>query len=96
MSNDLLNIELIKEYILNKKIRWTNHCLNRLSQRKMQLVDVKNAIITGQIIEYYYDDYPYPSCLILGYTVNKKMIHIVCGMDKDFIYMITVLNVMEI
>ena len=66
MNKNLLNIETIKKYVEKRKIDWTVHCLNRLNQRNISIIDVKNAINTGRIIEYYYDDYPYPSCLIYG------------------------------
>lgn len=89
MKEDLLNIEIIKEYIAKRKIDWTKHCLNRLNQRDILISDVKTAVNNGKIIEYYYDDYPYPSCLILGYNINKKILHIVCGMSKDTVHMIT-------
>ena len=90
MNNDLLNIEIIREYIAKRKIDWTKHCLNRLNQRNILISDVKTAINNGKIIEYYYDDCPYPSCLILGYNVSNKIIHIVCGVSEDTVHMITV------
>lgn len=37
-----------------------------------------------------YDDYPYPSCLILGYSINNEILHILCGMSEDTVHMITV------
>lgn len=89
LKEDLLNIEIIKEYIAKRKIDWTKHCLNRLNQRNIQISEVKTAVNRGKIIEYYYDDYPYPSCLILGYNINKKILHIVCGMSEDIVHMIT-------
>ena len=89
MSEDLLNIEIIKEYIKTKKIDWTKHCLNRLNQRDISISDVKTAINNGSIIEYYYNDYPYPSCLILGYELNNKVLHIVCGISDGLVHMIT-------
>ncbi len=58
MNEELLNIETIKEYIAKRKIDWTKHCLNRLSQRDILISDVKIAVNNGKIIEYYYDDYP--------------------------------------
>ena len=58
-------------------------------QRNILISDVKTAINNGKIIEYYYDDYPYPSCLILGYNTNNKIIHIVCGVSEDTVHMIT-------
>ena len=89
MSKDLLNIEIIKKYLEQKKVDWTKHCLNRLNQRNIQISDVKTAINNGKIIEFYYNDYPYESCLILGYSVNKKIIHIVCGISEDILHIIT-------
>jgi hypothetical protein len=89
LKKDLLNIEIIKEYILKRKVDWTKHCLNRLNQRNIQIADVKTAVSNGKIIEYYYDDYPYPSCLILGYNVDNKILHIVCGINEDMVHMIT-------
>lgn len=89
MSKDLLKIEIIREYILKKKVDWTKHCLNRLQQRNIKISEVKTAINNGKIIEYYYDDFPYPSCLILGYNINNRLLHVVCGMSEDTIHMIT-------
>ena len=89
MNNDLLNIEIIGGYIAKRKIDWTKHCLNRLNQRDILISDVKTAINNGKIIEYYYDDYLYPSCLILGYNINNKTLHIVCGISEKVIHMIT-------
>ena len=31
----------------------------------------------GEIIEQYPDDYPFPSCLIFGYSVDNRIIHVV-------------------
>ena len=89
MDNNVLDIEIIKKYIKERKINWTKHCLDRLNKRNIKLIDVKTAINNGKIIEYYYDDYPYPSCLILGYTIENKIIHIVCGISEEILYMIT-------
>ncbi len=89
MNKNLLNIETIKKYVEKRKIDWTVHCLNRLNQRNISIIDVKNAINTGRIIEYYYDDYPYPSCLILGKSRKGKLIHIVCGISNELVHMIT-------
>ena len=89
MEDDILKIEIIREYLLKRKIDWTKHCLNRLQQRNIKISEVKNAINTGKIIEYYYDDFPFPSCLILGYNINNKLLHVVCGMSEDIVHIIT-------
>ncbi len=89
MNKNIFNIQDIKEYILKRNVYWTKHCLNRLDQRNISVSDVKFAIFNGNIIEYYYEDYPYPSCLILGNNANNRIIHIVCGVSEDVVHMIT-------
>ena len=71
------------------RIIWTQHCLERMQERDISRADVKNVILTGEIIEEYPDDYPHPSCLIFGYTINNRILHIVVGCDTINIYIIT-------
>lgn len=89
MSKELLNIETLKNYINKRNIIWTRHCLNRINQRNILIIDIKTAISNGKISEYYYNDYPYPSCLIIGKDKNSNIIHVVCGINNEFVYMIT-------
>jgi hypothetical protein len=48
-----------------------------------------NALIHGEIIEEYPNDYPYPSCLVLGLSPAGKHLHIVCGMSENTLWLIT-------
>ena len=89
MINSKLNIEIIKKCILQRKVYWTRHCINKLNQRNILIEDIKTATYNGRIIEYYYEDYPYPSCLIMGYNINNIILHIVCGINDGIVYMIT-------
>lgn len=89
MNNLLMNMKIINKYIFQRKVIWTRHCLNRLSQRDISILDIKTAISNGNIIERYYDDYPYQSCLILGRDNKKRNIHIVCGINNESVYIIT-------
>lgn len=89
MNNELLNIDIINKYLTCRKIIWTKHCLNRINQRNISILSIKKAIKNGKVIEYYYNDYPFPSCLIRGKDEKNKIIHIVCGMSIECIYMIT-------
>jgi hypothetical protein len=45
LNEDLLNIEIIREYVSKRKIDWTKHCLNRINQRNILIADVKNLLI---------------------------------------------------
>lgn len=84
-----LNIAKIKKLIKDNKIRWTNHVIVRLLQRNITQSDVKEAILNGDIIEEYENDYPYPSCLIYGVSLNNQVIHIVCGLNEEELWIIT-------
>ena len=57
--------------------------------QKLQENGYKIGIATGEIIEDYPEDYPNPSCLIFGYNVNGRILHIVAGCDNINIYIIT-------
>ena len=85
----ILSIDKIKQLIKDKKIRWTNHVIIRLFQRNITQSDVEYAILSGEIIEEYERDYPYPSCLVYGINLNKEVIHIVCGLSEDELWIIT-------
>ena len=45
LEKDLLNIEVIKEYIAKRKIDWTKHCLNRLNQRNILIYKTNNEML---------------------------------------------------
>ena len=51
--------------------------------------DVTQAIRSGEIIEQYPDDYPYPSCLLLGTTDTGETFHVVCSQGDSEVWMIT-------
>lgn len=84
-----MDIQEIKELLKQNKIRWSTHCLERMQDREIYIKDVKNCIMTGEVIEDYPDDYPHPSCLVFGYTLGKVILHVVVGNDSRQIYIIT-------
>ena len=84
-----IDIERIKDLIKKNKIRWTNHVIIRLFQRHITQADVEKAIINGEIIEVYENDYPYPSCLVYGINLDNEVIHVVCGLNIEEVWIIT-------
>ncbi len=70
-------------------IKITIHAARRLEQRGILLRDILMCIQTGEIIEQYPDDYPYPSCLILGQNIDHSPIHAVIGMNETDLFLIT-------
>lgn len=88
-KNMILDIKKIQGLIEHGEIKWTVHGLARMQERDIRIADVKSCISTGEIIEEYLDDYPCPSCLIFGYSVNNAILHTVVGMDETCVYVIT-------
>ena len=84
-----MDLKICQLLCQESKIMWTQHCLERMQERDISRNDVKNGIATGEIIEEYPEDYPNPSCLIFGYSVNKRVLHIVVGCDTMKLYIIT-------
>ena len=66
----------------------TQHSRIRFAERGIEINDVCNAISSGIIIEQYPEDYPFPSCLILGNS-NDKILHVVASINDSIIYIVT-------
>lgn len=83
-------IERIKKLCENKKLQLTDHAIKRFTERNIDIVeDIVPAIMSGEIIETYPDDYPFISYLVLGVTLKQKAIHIVCAVGDDVLWIIT-------
>jgi len=84
-----MTIEDIALLCNKRSVRWTKHILERLIRRGICMDDVESALLSGEIIEQYPTDYPYPSCLVLGYTKADKALHVVCGSNLNELWLIT-------
>lgn len=85
----MISIEDLKNLCDRKAVRWTMHVLKRLILRNISQDEVIEAIQRGKVIEQYPEDYPFPSCLILGITVAGKYLHVVCGRGNEEVWIIT-------
>lgn len=85
----MINIETLQGYYEQDKIIISVHAQNRLRQRGIKQRDVRNCIMTGEIIEQYPDDFPFPSCLVYGHTSDKRIIHVVVSDEGTFGRIIT-------
>lgn len=66
----------------NYKIAYRVHSSKRMFERQIDNNDIEYILRTGEIIEYYNNDYPLPSVLINGCTKNKRHIHLVVAINK--------------
>jgi len=83
---DITNLQMLCD---RGAVRWTGHVLKRLLQRGISQADVIQAVQGGEIIEQYPDDYPYPSCLLLGADAAGDPLHVCCGRGHDELWVIT-------
>ena len=88
-EKSLIEIELLRQYSKAENIVVTAHSRKRLLERGILLRDIMQVIAFGEIIEQYPEDYPFPSALLLGMSVNGKYLHVVLSMDGQTIYLIT-------
>jgi len=84
-----MTAEDIASLCKESSLRWTSHILERLFQRNIRVDDVKSALTNGEIIEQYPNDYPFPSCLVLGHTAAGNPLHVVCGSNGVELWLIT-------
>ncbi len=68
----MLDIENLRKLAKDdNKVFIAQHAMQRFRERGIKYSDVINCIIVGEIIEQYPNDYPTPSCLILGINCLK-------------------------
>ena len=85
-----MTAEDIAGYIRNSSLFWTDHIQKRLAQRNIPPGDVETALANCEIIEQYPEDYPFPSCLVLGRNSAGEALHVVCGSNGSVLRLITV------
>ena len=62
--------------------RFTDHARREMEMEPsgpISTAEILATFDTGEIIEEYPDDVPYPSCLILGRTQAGRPLHVVCA-----------------
>lgn len=85
----MIDIETLRNYFQNDTIVISEHAKNRCRERNIRQKDIKHCIMSGEIIEQYPDDFPFPSCLVFGYTTDNRIIHAVISSEGEFGRIIT-------
>lgn len=85
----MIDINILRKYYDEDNVLISEHAVMRFKQRDIKMKDIRYAINNGEIIEQYSDDYPYPSCLILGKTKSDEYIHIVMSDEGTMSRIIT-------
>jgi len=85
----MIDIKRLQWYYDNDKVFITAHAAERFRQRGIKIKDIRNAVKTGEIIEQYPEDYPYPSCLLMGMSVKAQPLHVVMSDEGNASRIIT-------
>ncbi|MBE0428051.1 MAG: DUF4258 domain-containing protein [Nitrospirae bacterium] len=73
----------IIQAIQSGSIRITDHADEEAQNDKLSYEEIFFSILSGEIIEEYSDDKPYPSCLIYGNTFKSEPIHSVWAYNRE-------------
>lgn len=68
--------DAVKQAFRDKTYTLTDHASDRAAKRRIRSPEIEQAILSGEVIEDYPDDKYGPSCLILGYTDDKRPLHV--------------------
>jgi len=73
-------IDEIREKIATRQYEFSKHALDQSIIRGIRVGELEEAISNqSEVIEDYPEDKYGPSCLVLGFTVNGRPLHIHCS-----------------
>ncbi len=86
-----MNLKKVRDSLENGIIEWKKHALGRMLERGISRAEVREVLKSGEIIEDYPDDQPYPSSLILGKAADRPL-HVVIAFREEYqkVFVITV------
>ncbi len=67
----------------DRKLVFRAHAIRRMFQRKITAEKVRRIVETGEVIEDYPEDAPYPSRLLLGWSEERPLHVVVADNARD-------------
>lgn len=83
-----MDIESIQERIRGEQFRLSIHAEIEAEEENLDIAQIIEAILNDEILEHYPDTGRGESCLLVGFS-NDIPIHVVCGMRKNLVIIIT-------
>jgi len=85
------SIEQVCQQLTSGQFEFTRHAFKRTIERNISEIEIREIGNNGKIIEEYPDDKYSPSCLLLGFTQNKRPLHMQISVeDSEILKIITV------
>jgi hypothetical protein len=75
----------------SKRILYLPHALTQMNlpERMITTEEVRTVVFDGEIIEDYPDDPRGHSCLMYGWSIKNRPIHVVCSPKDEYLAVIT-------
>jgi hypothetical protein len=84
------SLETIRQQLTQGEFEFSRHAFKRAVERNISELEIRQAGAQAQIIEHYPDDKYSPSCLLLGFTAERRPIHLqVSYIESDLVKIIT-------
>lgn len=86
MKDPILTEELITKYFSEDRVIYSSHATGEMDAEELgEIIDAEvfEATLTAEIIMRYPEDKPYPSVLVLGFTIQGRPIHFTCALDEE-------------
>jgi hypothetical protein len=85
------SLEQLRHQLNAGEFEFSRHAFKRAVERNIADDEIQEAAENAELIEDYPEDKYSPSCLILGWTKEKRPLHIqVSYMDTQFVRIITI------
>ena len=72
-------IRELRSKIADGRFEFSQHAVDQSIIRHISVQEIREAFANSQIVEDYPDDKHGPSCLVLGFTLADRPVHILCS-----------------
>lgn len=72
----------MRDAVRTSGVEWQRHALERMVERSIRRADVLEVVRSGEPIEIYPADRPFPSALFLGW-IGTRPLHVVAAFDPE-------------
>ncbi len=85
-----MEISHIVDAIQSGRIRITDHADEEAQNDRLSYEEIFFSVFTGEIIENYLQDKPYPSCLVYGRTFKDEPVHSVWAYNEETLWAVLI------
>ena len=72
-------VDDIRVKVATDQFEFSQHALDQSLKKAISVTELREAVATGEVIEDYPNDKYGPSCLILGWTLARRPLHVQCS-----------------